>query len=109
MTLETPQYDAWIKAKRVCVLGAGTMGSGIAAHLANIGFQVTLLDISREAAEVGLDRARKSRPPHFYVPERAGQIRLGGIGENLGWVTEADWVCEAVIEKLDVKRDLFAA
>jgi 3-hydroxyacyl-CoA dehydrogenase len=98
-----------MRAHRVCVLGAGTMGSGIAAHLANIGFQVTLLDISKDAAEAGLDRARKARPPHFYVPEKAGHIRLGGISENLGWVTEADWVCEAVIEKLDVKRDLFAA
>ena len=109
MTLETPQYDTWMRARKVCVLGAGTMGAGIAAHLANIGFEVTLLDISREAAEAGLDRAKKARPPHFYVSDRAGSIRLGGISDNLGWVTEAEWVCEAVVEKMDVKRDLFAA
>jgi 3-hydroxyacyl-CoA dehydrogenase len=109
MTLETPQYESWNRARKVCVLGAGTMGAGIAAHLANIGFEVTLLDVSREAAEAGLDRAKKARPPHFYVSDRAGAIRLGGISENLGWVTEADWVCEAVVEKLDVKRNLFAA
>ena len=109
MTLETPQYDSWLRAKKVCVLGAGTMGAGIAALLANIGFEVTLLDISKEAAEAGLDRARKARPPHFYVPERANAIRLGGINDNLGWVTEADWVCEAVVEKMDIKRALFEA
>lgn len=109
MTLETPQYDTWMRARKVCVLGAGTMGSGIAAHLANIGFEVTLLDVSRDSAEAGLGRARKARPPHFYVSDRANTIRLGGISDNLGWVTEADWVCEAVVEKMDVKRDLFAA
>jgi len=109
MTLETPQYDTWMRARKVCVLGAGTMGSGIAAHLANNGFEVTLFDVTREAAEAGLDRARKARPPHFYIQDRSNQIRLGGISDNLGWITEADWVCEAVIEKLDVKRELFAA
>lgn len=109
MALESPTYESWIHARRVCVLGAGTMGSGIAAHLANLGFEVTLLDISREAAEAGLDRARKAKPPHFYINDRANRIRLGGINDNLGWVTEADWVCEAVVEKLGIKRDLFAA
>ena len=109
MALESTKYDSWLNARRVCVLGAGTMGSGIAAHLANIGFEVTLLDISREAAEQGLERARKARPPHFYLQDRANQIRLGGINDNLGWVTEADWVCEAIVEKMDLKRNLFAA
>lgn len=98
-----------MRARRVCVLGAGTMGSGIAAHLANLGFEVTLLDVSREAAEAGLDRARKAKPPHFYVADRSHRIRLGGIQDNLGWVSEAEWVCEAVVEKMDIKRELFAA
>ena len=89
------------------MLGAGTMGAGIAAHLANIGFEVTLLDVTKEAAEAGLDRAKKARPPHFYVHDRPNAIRLGGISDNLGWVTEADWVCEAVVEKMDIKRRLF--
>lgn len=109
MALESTQYDSWLRARRVCVLGAGTMGSGIAAHLANLGFEVTLLDVSREAAEAGLERARKAKPPHFYVADRSNRIRLGGIQDNLGWVSEAEWVCEAVVEKLDIKRDLFAA
>ena len=100
-------YENWLEANRVCVIGAGTMGSGIAAHLANIGFQVTLLDLTKESCEVAFDRARQAKPPHFFVPERAGSVRLGGIDQNLDWVAEADWVCEAIIEKLDAKQALF--
>lgn len=100
-------YDHWLGAKKVCVIGAGTMGSGIAAHLANLGFQVTLLDVTRESAEAGLEKAKSARPPHFFVPERAAGIRLGGIDTDLGLVADAEWVCEAVVEKLDVKRALF--
>ncbi len=84
------------------------MGSGIAAHLANLGFQVSLLDVTREACEVGFERAKAAKPPHFFVPERAGSIRLGGIDESLSWIAEADWVCEAIIEKLEAKQSLFA-
>lgn len=93
----------------VCVIGAGTMGSGIAAHLANIGFSVTLLDRDQESVEAAFGRARAARPPHFYVSETASKVRLGSIQENLDWVSEADWVCEAVVEKLDIKRALFEA
>jgi len=84
------------------------MGSGIAAHLANIGFDVTLLDLTEEAAEAGVERARQGRPPHFYTDHSAESIRLGSIEENLDWVGEADWVCEAIFENLDAKRELFA-
>lgn len=98
-----------MNANRVCVIGAGTMGSGIAAHLANVGFQVTLLDLSREACEAAFEKAKQAKPPHFFVPERAGSIRLGSIADNLDWVSEADWVCEAIVEKLEAKQDLFAA
>ncbi|MBL8048399.1 MAG: enoyl-CoA hydratase/isomerase family protein [Chthonomonas sp.] len=93
---------------KVCVIGAGTMGSGIAALLANLGFQVTLLDQTAASAKAGLDRARNMRPPHFYSANHAESIRVGGIDENLDWVREADWVCEAIIEKLDAKKNLYA-
>jgi 3-hydroxyacyl-CoA dehydrogenase len=92
---------------KVCVIGAGTMGSGIAAHLANIGFQVTLLDVTDEAVRTCFDRAKVARPPHFYIKQTAETIRLGSIEKNLAWVSEADWVCEAVVEKLEVKKSLF--
>jgi 3-hydroxyacyl-CoA dehydrogenase len=84
------------------------MGSGIAAHLANIGFQVTLLDATPNSIKSAYDKARGARPPHFYRDSTADSIRLGSIEENLDWVTEADWVCEAIVEKLEAKRDLFS-
>lgn len=95
-------------ARRVCVIGAGTMGSGIAAHLANLGFGVSLLDLTTESAQEAFERAKTARPPHFYVPQTAGQITLGTIAELDRYVPEADWVCEAIVEKMDAKRALFA-
>ncbi len=100
--------SGWASAKKVCVIGAGTMGGGIAAHLANIGFQVSLVDLTRESVQEGFDRAKAARPPHFYVHERAAEVRLGTMEENLAWVRDADWVCEAIIEKMDAKRKLLA-
>jgi 3-hydroxyacyl-CoA dehydrogenase len=83
------------------------MGSGIAAHLANLGFEVTLLDLTEESVQAAFTRAKAAKPPHFFVPETADKIRLGGIDKNLDWAAEADWVCEAIIEKMDAKRALF--
>ncbi len=91
----------------VCVIGAGTMGSGIAAHLANLGFNVTLVDLTYQSVHACFDRAKAAKPPHFYVKGTAEKIRLGSIEENLDWVKGADWVCEAIIEKLDAKRALY--
>ncbi|MFQ3669699.1 MAG: 3-hydroxyacyl-CoA dehydrogenase family protein, partial [Fimbriimonadaceae bacterium] len=100
--------DAGWTARRVCVIGAGTMGGGIAAHLANLGFEVTLLDLEAEDARRGLDRARQSKPPHFYVPDTASRIRTGSIRDDSAWAAEADWVCEAIVEKPEAKKALFA-
>ncbi len=94
--------------KKVCVLGAGTMGSGIAAHLANLGFQVSLLDATAQSTTEAFEKAKVAKPPLFYLPERAMEIRLGNTSENLDWVAEADWVCEAIIEKESAKRSLYA-
>mgnify|MGYP005836075543 CR=1 FL=1 len=94
--------------RKVCVIGAGTMGGGIAAHLANLKFDVSLLDLSLDEARKGLDRARQARPNHFYVPDAANKIRTGSIQENLDWAVDADWVCEAIVEKPEAKKSLFA-
>jgi 3-hydroxyacyl-CoA dehydrogenase len=102
-------YDSWQRAKSVCVIGTGTMGSGIAAHLVNLGFDVTVLDLTREQAVENVERARHASPPHFLLPDHASHLRIGSLSENLDWATEADWICEAVVERLDVKRQLFAA
>lgn len=100
-------YENWPSVQRVCVIGAGTMGAGIAAHLANLGFHVSLLDISRESATEGLARAKSAKPPHFYVQDRAQSIEVAGIRDGSDLISRADWVCEAVVEKLDIKRKLF--
>lgn len=84
------------------------MGSGIAAHLANLGFTVTLLDQTADSARAGWERAKAIRPPHLYEPSFADRVRIGGLDEGLAWIPESDWVCEAIIEKLDAKRDLLA-
>lgn len=84
------------------------MGSGIAAHLTNLGFQVTLLDASNQSVTEAFERARVVKPPLFYLPERAVDIRLGNTLENLSWISEADWVCEAIVERQDAKKALYA-
>lgn len=99
--------SGWLAAKKVCVIGAGTMGGGIAAHLANLGFQVTLLDLTTESVTIGWDRAKSARPPHFFVSERARDVELGTIAESAEALAQADWICEAIIEKMDAKRELF--
>ena len=83
------------------------MGGGIAACLANVGFSVDLLDVSTDTARDGLARVGRAKPPHFYDPEVANRIRPGGIDQNLDRIKEADWVCEAVVERLEVKRALY--
>ncbi|RYG42788.1 3-hydroxyacyl-CoA dehydrogenase/enoyl-CoA hydratase family protein, partial [bacterium] len=93
--------------RNVCVVGAGTMGSAIAAHLANMGFRVTLLDLTIQSVNEGFDRAKQAKPPHFFMQERANDVRLGTIAEHLHWAGEADWVCEAIIERPEAKRELY--
>lgn len=83
------------------------MGSGIAAHLANLGFEVDLLDMTQGTAEAAWARAQKAKPAHLYAPSYADAVRVGGIDTDLDRVAEADWVCEAIIENLDAKRDLY--
>ncbi len=103
MTLQ----DRLMNGRKVCVIGAGTMGGGIAAHLANLGFQVSLLDLTEESVRSAFDRTKSARPPHFFVKQTADQVKLASIDNGLHLISEADWVCEAIVEKPDVKRALF--
>lgn len=95
------------QCRRICVIGAGTMGSGIAAHFANLGFDVTVLEQTKEMADEKLAAAARLKPPHFYLPGTVKTIKTGSIADSLDAVREADWVCEAIIEKLDAKKALF--
>ncbi|MDD5558899.1 3-hydroxyacyl-CoA dehydrogenase NAD-binding domain-containing protein [Candidatus Methylomirabilis sp.] len=115
--------------RRAAVLGAGVMGSGIAAHLANAGIPTFLLDIvppelteedrrkglTRESpafrnrfAAKGLEAALKASPPAFFSPKDARLITIGNIEDHLEWLSQADWIIEAVPERLEAKQALFA-
>ncbi len=116
------------KIKKVAVLGAGAMGSAIAAHLANVGIPSFLLDIvppelievekkkgltfqSQEVrnrfAIMGKKRVQESSPASLYWKEDANLITIGNFEDHLSWVSQADWIIEAVIEDLNAKRELF--
>ena len=109
--------------RRVAVLGAGVMGAGIAAHLANAGVEVVLLDIvppnltpaeagDRAArnrfSQGGFDKALKPRPASFFHPSRATLVSVGNFEDDLGRVKDVDLIIEAVVENIDIKRALFA-
>ena len=93
--------------KKVVVIGSGTMGSGIAAHLCNANIPVTLLDLKTEISEQARDRIHKSRPPLLLDKSKINNIKVGNILDNFNEVKEADWVVEAVVERIDIKHDIY--
>ena len=115
------------KIHKAVVIGAGTMGGGIAAHLANAGVPVTLLDIvpnkltpQEEAkgltlsdpvvrnriVQEGLDRALKSRPASFFVKDNAALVSIGNLEDDFDAISNADWVIEVIVENLEIKQKL---
>lgn len=99
--------------RRVAVLGAGTMGSRIAAHFANAGFPVDLLDIvlpdqpkRNAAALAGIDAAAKQRPVGFFTDAAKSSIAPGNFEDDLNRLRDCDWIIEAVSENLAIKRNL---
>src|SRR6185312_4770406 len=92
---------------RVAVLGAGTMGSRIAAHFANARIPSLLLDINGPAAAKGLESALKSKPAAFFTPETAGLVTTGSFDADLPKIKDCDWIIEAVTEDLAIKRALY--
>lgn len=110
------------KIKKVAVLGAGVMGSGIAAHLANVGVPCIMMDIvppfltpeerkikskRNMFAQEGLNKALKAKPALFYTNDVAHLIELGNFEDHLHRIAECDWIIEVVKEDLGIKRALF--
>jgi 3-hydroxyacyl-CoA dehydrogenase len=115
------------KFHKAVVIGSGTMGAAVAAHLANAGIPVTLLDIvpnkllpeeeqkgltmqdkvvRNRIVQQGLDRAIKSRPASFFTSETLTLVSIGNLEDDLEVIKSADWVIEAIIENLTIKREL---
>ena len=92
--------------RSVAVLGAGTMGAQIAAHFANAGVPALLLDVTADAAQQGLKRARALKPDPAYTPDTWKLITTGSFDNDMARIKDADWIVEAVIEVLEVKRSL---
>jgi len=92
--------------RSAAVLGAGTMGAQIAAHFANAGVPVLLLDLTADIARDGLKRARAMKPDPFFTPDAARLIATGGFDTDWQMLADVDWIMEAIVERLDVKRPL---
>ena len=93
---------------RAVVIGSGTMGGGIAAHFANAGIPVYLLDITPEVVKASFERMKKHKPAAFFTPETAELVTIGSLDANEAWIGEGDWIVEAIIENMDAKRELVA-
>ena len=96
-----------MKIKNVVVIGSGTMGSGIAAHLCNANIPVTLLDLKTEISEKARDKIHKSRPPLLIDKSKINNIKVGNISDDFSVVKEADWIVEAVVERIDIKHQIY--
>lgn len=114
---QTPEPDFWAAMpgdlRCAAVIGAGAMGGGIAAQFANAGLKVILLDMPGSGdqaadapAKAGL--ARQVKIQGFMGAAGPGRVVTGNVDDDLALLAEADWIVEAVVERLDVKRDLYA-
>ena len=96
-----------MKINKVVVIGSGTMGSGIAAQLCNANVPVTLLDLTTQISEKARERILKSRPPLLIDKSKINNINVGNINDNFNEVGEADWIVEAVVERIDIKHNIY--
>ena len=93
--------------KNVVIIGSGTMGSGIAAHLCNANVPVTLLDLTTEISEKAREKIHKSRPPLLIDKTKINNIKVGNINDDFSVVNNADWIVEAVVERIDIKHNIY--
>jgi 3-hydroxyacyl-CoA dehydrogenase len=100
--------------KNITVIGSGLMGSAIAAHLANAGCKVNLLDIvdkkhenKNYLADIALNKLTKIKPSPLTIKSNLKLIKTGNIDENLDVINESEWVIEVIIENLEIKKNLY--
>lgn len=100
--------------KKVCVIGSGVMGSGIAALIANSSHQVVLLDIAdknsddpNKIVKNAIENLHKQKPPPLTFPNKAELITIGNLEHNLDLIKECDLVIEVIVEKLEIKHQLY--
>jgi len=96
-----------MKINNVVVIGSGTMGSGIAAHLCNANIPVTLLDLKTKISKDARDKIFKSRPPLLFDRSKVNNIQIGNINDDFEVVKKADWIVEAVVEKINIKHEIY--
>jgi 3-hydroxyacyl-CoA dehydrogenase len=101
--------------QNVLILGSGVMGSQIAAHCINAGLKVKLLDLKSDdpkrpnkAAEENIQKLTKMNPAPLALPDWAERITPGNFEDHLQWVKDADWVCEVIVERMDIKKNMMA-
>src|SRR5207253_650558 len=103
-----------MRIRKLGIVGAGTMGAGIAALAASAGVPVVLLDVPGKdgdrngPAKAGVERMKKSKPASFMDVERASAIEIGNLEDDLGKLASCDLVIEAIIEQLEPKKGLYA-
>ncbi len=96
-----------MEIKKVVVIGSGTMGSGIAAQLCNANIPVTLLDLKTDISQKAKDKILNSRPPLLIDKSKIDNIRVGNISDDFDEVEKADWIVEAVVERIDIKHNIY--
>lgn len=103
------------RIRKVAILGSGVMGSQIAAHCVNAGLDVLLLDLKSDdpkrpnkIAEESLKKISKMKPAPFSLPEYSALVKTGNFEDDLAGIVDCDWVCEVVIERLDIKKSIMA-
>src|SRR4030095_1241180 len=107
--------EAKLNIRRVVVLGAGTMGAQVAAHLVAQGLEVTLLDVvpagasdRNVLAKKAVETLRKLKPSPLHLAEHAAALRLGNLEDDWKTLATADWVFEAIVEDLEIKKVVFS-
>jgi len=96
-----------MEIKKVVVIGSGTMGSGIAAQLCNANIPVTLLDLKTDISQKAKDKILNSRPPLLIDKSKIDNIKVGNISDDFDVVEKADWIVEAVVERIDIKHNIY--